>query len=553
MKEIVVAKIDDLENGEIRQIAVEDSQILLSRIQDKYYAVSAFCTHYGAPLETGILCGERIVCPWHNACFNAIGGQQLEPPGLDSLIAFDTRVEGDKVLVKVPDDVPQERSLEMAHYVPECDRRTLVILGAGIAGINAVEVLRQEGYQGKIILISGEEKLPYDRTKLTKNYLQGKAESDSLSLRSCEFYDTHDIELHFGKAVTNVDAIKKYLIFEDDSRLDFDALLIATGGKAKKLDVPGADLDNIFTIRQAEDVDSILATDAQQALVIGSSFIGMEAAASLTQQGLQVTVVSPSDVPFKKILGTELGKMFQKVHEDKGVKFIFGTKAVEFKGDGKVTTAILENGEEIATELVVVGIGVQPNTEFIKGIKLHEKDSSVLVNQYLQTQIQDIYAAGDIARFPYKPMEESVRIEHWRLAAQQGRIAGINMTGKKKLYSTDEIVPFFWSGQYDLKLRYAGHAEQWDEIYFDGDLDSHKFLAFYLKDNQVMAVAGIDRDREIAAISELMRLGRMPDAKAIKDKAIDWIDCTGGSRNGQTPRRRKAQGNADQKPQPINH
>ena len=259
----------------------------------------------------------------------------------------------------------------------------------------------------------------------------------------------------------------------------------------------------------------------------------MEAAASLTQQGLKVTVVSPSEVPFQKILGKELGKMFQKVHEENGVTFKFGTKATEFTGDGKVKNAILENGEKIATDLVIVGIGVEPNTSYLTGIELHEKDKSIPVNKYLQTENENIYAAGDIARFPYKPMGESTRIEHWRLAAQHGRMAAENMLAPKEgtsfktitqVQSASTIVPFFWSGQYNLKLRYVGHAEQWDEIKIDGDLDKQEFLAYYLKDDRIMAVAGIGRDKDIAAISELMRLQKMPDAAEVKDTAIDWIE-----------------------------
>ncbi|MEM7761795.1 MAG: FAD-dependent oxidoreductase [Cyanobacteria bacterium P01_A01_bin.40] len=524
MKEIAVAKTGDLQNGQMRQITIGDSQILLSKINDRFYAVSAFCTHNGAPLEKGILSGENIVCPWHNACFNAIAGQQLEPPGLDSLTAFNTRVEGDQILVKLPDEILPQRTLEMAQYIPECDRRTLVILGGGIAGINAVEVLRQKGYQGKIILISGESQLPYDRTKLTKNYLQGKADQDALTLRNREFYDEHDIELCLGQVVTKVDGLKKTLTFSDDSTLEFDSLLLATGGSPRRLDVPGADLANIFTIRQPGDVDSILATakDAKQALVIGSSFIGMEAVASLTQQGLAVTVISPRDVPFKKTLGDKLGKMFQNIHEKQGVTFNFGTKVTKFIGEEGVKQAVLENGDHIATDLVIVGIGVEPNTSYLEGIDLHEKDHSIPVNKYLQTEIEDIYAAGDIARFPYAPLGKSTRIEHWRLAAQQGRIAAANMMGKKRLQSVDEIVPFFWSGQYDFKLRYVGHAEQWDEVYIDGDLEQPEFLAFYYQDTQIMAVAGINRDRDLAAISELMRQQKMPNATTVKEQKIDW-------------------------------
>ncbi|WP_019503672.1 apoptosis inducing factor family protein [Pleurocapsa sp. PCC 7319] len=527
MKEIAVAKVNDLQNGQMQQIAVEDSQILLSKINDRFYATSAFCTHYGAPLETGILCGEKIVCPWHNACFNAIAGQQQEPPGLDSLATFATRVEGEQVLVKLPPEIPQQRTLEMAKCIPNTDDRTFIVLGAGAAGISAVEVLRQKGFQGQIVLISAEEKLPYDRTKLSKNYLQGKAKENSLSLRSCEFYAQHDIELRFGNAVTKVDALKKSLTFEDESVLEYDSLLLATGGKARNLDVPGVDLENIFTLRQPEDVNSILDVikDIQKVLVIGSSFIGMETAASLTQQGLEVTVVSPSNVPFEKVLGDKLGKMFQKLHEKHGVTFKFGSKVVEFTGENKVKHAVLDNGAKIATDLVIVGIGVEPNTSYLEGIKLVEQDHSIPVNEYLQTEIKDIYAAGDIAHFPYAPMGESTRIEHWRLAAQQGRIAAENMLHQDtdNRLTVSQIVPFFWSGQYDLKLRYVGHAEKWDEIHIDGDLDRAEFLAFYLQNNKIMAIAGVNRDRDIAAISELMRLQKMPDAATVKDQAINWV------------------------------
>ena len=524
MKEIAVARTDDLQNGEMQQIAVADSQILLSKINDKFYATSAVCTHNGAPLAKGILCQEKIICPWHNACFNAISGQQLEPPGLNSLAAFDVRVEGEQVLVKLPSEVSEQRTLAMARHVSQSNERTFVVLGAGAAGINAVEALRQSGFQGKVILVSAEKKLPYDRTKLSKNYLQGKAEADALSLRSCEFYDRYDIELRFGQEVTKVDALSKSLTFADGESLKFDSLLLATGGKAKQLDAPGIDLANIFTLRQPEDAEAILerVQDAKKAVIVGSSFIGMEAASSLIQQGLEVTVVSPSDVPFQKILGDELGKMFQKVHESKGVSFKFNSKATKFIGEKKVEYVVLENGDKLAADLVLLGIGVQPNTDYLEGIETSEKDQSICVNEYLQSEISDIYAAGDIATFPYAPMGESTRIEHWRLAAQHGRIAAANMLGKQELQSVAEVVPFFWSGQYDLKLRYVGHAEEWDHVYIDGDLDQREFLAFYLQNERVMAVAGINRDRDIAAISELMRQQKMPSANEIQN--LDWLN-----------------------------
>jgi apoptosis-inducing factor 3 len=530
MKEIAIAKVDELQNGQMQQIAVNDSQILLAKINDRFYATGAFCTHYGAPLAKGILSGETIVCPWHNACFNAIAGSQEQPPGLDSLATFPTRVEGEQVFVKLPEEIPQHRTLSMSKCVPSQDDRLFVILGAGAAGTAAVEKLRQKGFQGRIILVSAEEKLPYDRTKLSKKYLQGQVKEDSLPVRGCEFYEQHDLELRFGKAVTKVDAPNKLITFEDGLSLQYDSLLLATGGKARKLALPGSNLEGIFTIRQTEDVNAVLNTvkNAKQALIIGSSFIGMETAASLKQQGLEITVISPDDLPFEKVLGTELGKMFQKAHEQNGVTFKFGTKATKFTGNGKVESVVLDNGKAIATDLVIVGIGVEPNTNYVEGIQLNEKDRSIPVNEYLQTEIPEIYAAGDIARFPYAPMGDSTRIEHWRLAAQHGRIAAENMLfgdDSRIAPTVNDLVPFFWSEQYNLKLRYVGHAEQWDEIFIDGNLalDKPEFLAFYLQNNRVMAVAGINRDRDLAAISELMRQQKMPDGIAVKKTAINWI------------------------------
>ncbi|WP_304412753.1 NAD(P)/FAD-dependent oxidoreductase [Gloeocapsa sp. PCC 7428] len=221
------------------------------------------------------------------------------------------------------------------------------------------------------------------------------------------------MEVLLNKRVTRIDATTKIITFADDETMTYDSLLLATGGKPRQLDVEGADLENIFTLRSFADVEKILASaeNASRAVVIGSSFIGMEAAAGLAQKGLQVTVVSPSSVPFEKILGQEIGKLFQQVHEEQGVKFLFGTKAQKFEGNGKVEAVILENGDRLTTDLVVVGVGVQLATEFLEGVELHEKDRSVIVDEYL-CAADDLYAAGDIARYPDWRTGELTRVEH---------------------------------------------------------------------------------------------------------------------------------------------
>ncbi len=255
-------------------------------------------------------------------------------------------------------------------------------------------------------------------------------------------------------------------------------------------------------------------------MIIGAGFIGMEVAASLTQQGLEVTVVAPGEVPFEKVLGRSVGQMFQQVHEEKGVQFKLGCKAEAFKGGDSVEAVELDNGETLPADMVVVGIGVQPATDFVEGIELSEGDRSIPVNQYLQAA-PNVYAAGDIAQFPHFMTGEPVRIEHWRLAMQHGRIAACNMAGQTVPF---EAVPFFWTGQFDLKLRYVGHAENFDDVIIQGSLKEKSFLAFYVQAEQVLAVSGIGRDQDIAAISELMRLREMPAAATLKKTDIDWVE-----------------------------
>ncbi|MEH2168682.1 MAG: FAD-dependent oxidoreductase [Nostoc sp.] len=525
--EAVVANINDLNDGEMQQVSVGETEILLSRIDGKFYAVGAHCSHYKAPLAEGVLSGHHVVCPWHNAYYDVTTGDQQEPPGLDALSCYKVRIEGENVIVSVPEETKGLRSPTMAQFDPNVDGRTFAILGAGAAGVHAAETLRVAGYQGRIVMITQDNKLPYDRTKLTKDYFIGKTSAEEMPLRSPDFFKEHAIEVLLNKRVEQVQTTNKTIAFTDSDAgtssdsLTYDALLIATGGKPRQLDIPGADLQNILTLRSFNDTDRILTTIKQkgQAVVIGSSFIGMETAAGLSQHGLQVTVVSPDSVPFKKTLGEEIGKLFQQVHEENGVSFKFGRKAVQFEGSDKVEAVILDNGDRLKADIVIVGIGVQPATDFLQGIDLHPKDGSVVVDEYLRAA-DGIYAAGDIAHYPDWRTNESIRVEHWRIAAQQGRIAAQNMTGKAVKFKG---LPLFWTMQFDFPLRYIGHAQSWDEIIVDGDLQKQEFIAFYLKNNQVLAVATSHQDTETAAISELMRLNQMPTVDELRRGIVDLI------------------------------
>lgn len=513
----IVAQADDLKDGQMRQVSVGETEVLLTRVNGDFHALGATCTHYGAPLIRGVLKGERIVCPWHNACFHAQSGALLEPPGFDGLPCYPVQVKGQDVVVTVPQEQQSAQTPEMAAYDPEADSRVFVILGAGAAGSIAAETLRQDGFQGRVVMISSEDTLPYDRPKMSKQYLAGDPEeAEPFIWRSQHFYDQHGIELRLGQAVTQVDPSQKSITFVDHSTLSYDSLLLVTGGKPRFLRVPGAELENIFTLQSYKDAEQIIAAakPGSQVVVIGSSFIGMEAAASLRERQLTVTVVSPDSVPLEKILGAELGKVFQQEHQRHGVSFRLQTKATQFEGEGKVKTVVLETGDRLPADLVVIGIGVQPVTDYLTGVERNQ-DQSLSTNEHLQV-MEGLYAAGDIAQFPLdgKP----TRIEHWRLAAQHGRIAADNMSGKAVKFKG---VPFFWTGQFELKLRYVGHAKTWEEVIVDGDLAELKFIAYYIQNHQVVAVAGNQRNPEMTAISELMRLQQLPAVEQLRQGGFD--------------------------------
>ncbi len=520
-KELPLANTSDLRAGEMKEVSVGETRILLARVGDSFHAVSATCPHYGAPLVDGVLSGERIVCPWHHACFNVASGDLEEPPALDALVSYDTRVEGERIIVRLPDDANDRRSPSMAVCDTAADPRHFVIIGAGAAGYVAAQTLREEGFQGRITMITREDRAPYDRPNLSKEYLQGHAEPEWMPLRPDEFFDEHGIDLIRHKEVTHVDARSKTITFKDGETIAYDASLVATGGTPVRLNIPGSDLKNVCVLRSFADADSIisLASSLSRVVVVGASFIGMETAYSLRERGLEVTVVAPSSEPFEATLGPEVGALFRRLHESHGVKFKLGSIVYRFEGNHKVEAVVLDSGERIETDMVVVGAGVRPATSFLEGVALDES-GGVLVDSRLRAAV-GLYAAGDIACYPDPRAGGRVRIEHWRTAEQQGRVAARNMAGRDAPF---DGVPFFWTRQFDAGLLYVGHAASWDEIIYHGEVSSRDFLAFYLKDDRVLAVAGMNRDREMAAAEELMRLGHMLTHDQVKGADANLLD-----------------------------
>ncbi len=515
-----LARQNDLKDGDMKAVEVGGTEVLLTRTEGRVSALYARCTHYGAPLSEGVLSGARIVCPWHHACFSARTGELLEPPALDDLPQFEVTLGGDEIWVELPDDVPETASPAPVN-LDETDARVFVIVGAGAAGAAAAETLRRDGFRGRVVLV-GREGLPYDRTLLSKDYLSSEKTMGWIPLRGESFYDALGVAL-LTQTVTQIDPAAQQLTFEDGDTLHYDALLLATGSVPKPLTVPGAELGGVFYLRTLQDSQDLVAAAQEdaRALIIGASFIGMECAASLRERGLEVTVVTPDEVPFEGLFGREVGEMFRKLHEANGVAFVSGTKVAQLSGEDRVTHAVLEDGRDLPADLVVIGVGVGPKVPEIVGVALNN-DGSVSVDRFLRLtgNYGPVYAAGDLARYPDPFTGEAVRVEHWRLAMQHGRAAAHSMAGQEDAFTG---VPLFWTKQHGVGLRYVGHAESWDEVVIDGDLGAHEFLAYYLNKGKLRAVLGAQRDAELCVIEERFRLGTLPPVEDIRAHKVAWL------------------------------
>lgn len=519
MPRYLVAHRNDLKDGDLKAVQAGDTELVLVATRGHVHAYPAHCPHAGGPLAEGLLSGDRLMCPWHHACFAAHTGDLLEPLAQDALPRFDVVTEGDDLYAELPEgDVPESRTPTMTPP-DSADGRVFAILGAGAAGSAAAEALRQAGFAGRVVLVSEDAEPPYDRTVLSKGYL---GEPSDPALRDRDFYDANGLELHLNRTVARVDPAERSLRFADGEALRYDALLLATGSQPVPLEVPGAGLGGVFYLRTLSDAERVAesAGDGGRVVVVGGSFIGLECAASLRKKGLDVTVVMPGAVPFAKLLGNDVGEMFRAFHEEQGVTFVTGTKVAEFGGEERVSSVTLENGQTLPADLVVIGTGVKPALPELVGVAL-EDDGGVSVDGTLKLQGEHgpVYAVGDLAHFPDPRLGESVRVEHWRVAQQHGRAAAHAMLGETGAFNG---VPFFWTKQYGVSFRYVGHAPVWDECVIDGDVGERKFLAYYLKGNKVVAVFGVGRDPELCAAEEAMRLAVMPTASEVRGGPVAW-------------------------------
>ncbi|BFG79954.1 FAD-dependent oxidoreductase [Paraburkholderia terrae] len=480
--------LSEITDGAMLQGHAHGEPVLLVRRADELFAIGAVCTHYGAPLADGLLVDDTVRCPWHHACFSLRTGAALRAPALDAVARWRVEQQDGNVYVREKLMPVEPKSMPAVAGTP----RSIVIVGGGAAGHAAAETLRFEGYTGSITLLSADPSRPCDRPNLSKGFLAGTASAESNPLRPLAFFKAHRIDLKLDTSVAWLDTRSRHLQLVDGSRVAYDALLLATGTEPVQLEVPGANLPHVHYLRSLADSRAIVAAalTAKRAVVIGASFIGLEAAASLRARNVEVHVVAPDTVPMEKILGPEVGNFIRGLHERHGVTFHLGTTAISIDPRG----VQLGSGENLPADLVVVGIGVRPVISFAEKAGLLI-DRGIIVNSYLETSIPGIFAAGDIARWPDRLTGEHIRVEHWVVAERQGQTAARNILGQRKPF---DAVPFFWTEQYDFGLAYVGHAEHWDEVQFDGLLDAgtQDCTITYRRSGKKLAVAIVHRDLE---------------------------------------------------------
>ena len=477
---IALASIPD--GGKLVGVVGEED-VLLIRQGERFFAVGAACTHYSGPLAEGLVVGEELRCPWHHACFDLHTGEALHAPALNPISCWNVITENGRVFVRgKKTSVPQRPAIEQPS--------SIIIVGGGAAGLAAADMLRRKGYSGPLRIISADADAPYDRPNLSKDFLAGNAPDEWIPLRPAEWYAEQKIDLTLGDRVTELDAKAKRIRTHGGQVHEYDALLLASGADPVRIPVQGAEPSRVFYLRSFGDSKAIvrMASRSTRALVVGASFIGLEVAASLRARNLAVDVVSPHSIPMEKVLGPDLGKFVQSLHESHGVHFHLGKTVGSVKG----TRATLSDGTAIEADFLVVGVGVKPSIELAQRAGL-AIDKGIVVNDFLETSAPGVFAAGDAVRWPDPHSGRRIGVEHWVVAERQGQTAAKNMIGIRERF---DAVPFFWSQHYDVRINYVGHAEGWDSIKVDGDPGRGGCSANFITAGKRTALVTISRDLE---------------------------------------------------------
>jgi NADPH-dependent 2,4-dienoyl-CoA reductase/sulfur reductase-like enzyme/nitrite reductase/ring-hydroxylating ferredoxin subunit len=462
---------------------VGGESVLLSNFDDQLFAVGGSCTHYGGTLADGVTTGTGVRCPLHHACFDLRTGAALRGPALDPLDRWLVEIEGDRVFVrrKLEPEAAREQASEV---------QRILIVGGGAAGLSCAHELRRLGFDGAITMLSADSDPPCDRPNLSKDYLAGDMPEEWLWLRGDDWYSENRVELRLATEVQRVDSAARLVHCASGEQIPYDRLLIATGAEPNRLNLPGFDEPNVFTLRSVKDARALAghARAGARAVIIGASFIGLEAAAALRHRSVEVDIVSVEEVPLEHVFGKEIGRDLQALHERNGVRFHLSSVVSGFDG----RSLQIGSGEPISADFVLLAIGVRPRVALAEtaGTKL---ENGVVVDEHMETSIPGIYAAGDIAAYPEPISGERARIEHWVVAERQGQVAAANMIGHRKRFRS---APFFWTEQYGVPIRYVGRASGWDAATCEGDFESRSFAARYFLDGTHCATATVGRDRE---------------------------------------------------------
>ena len=477
----------DLSDGGMVLGQADGEDLILVRRGSEFFAIGVYCTHYHGPLADGLLVGEEVRCPWHHACFSLRTGEALRAPALDPVACWRVEKIGDKVFVREKLSQPLAKPAigsRNSKILPA----SVVIVGGGGAGLAAANMLRREGYDGIVTMISADDSAPYDRPNLSKDFLAGNAPDEWIPLRSPEYYPDRRIDLVLASPVSSLDIQQRSVALENGKTYEFGALLIATGAEPVRLRIEGATDSQIQYLRTFADSKAIVAkaASAKRVVVVGASFIGLEVAASLRARGIDVHVVAPGSQPLERVMGKEVGLFIRRLHEAHGVVFHLGETVRRI--DGRAVT--LSSGTIVDADFVVLGVGVRPAVALAEQAGL-TMDRGISVNEYLETSAPGVFATGDVARWPDPHSGDRIRVEHWVVAERQGQVAAKNILGQRVRFTA---APFFWSQHYDVTINYVGHAEKWDAVEIDGNLDAHDCAVTYKRGSRTLAVATISRD-----------------------------------------------------------
>ncbi len=457
--------------------------VLLTRRGELFFAVSATCTHYGAPLSEGLIHGDEVRCPSHHAAFNLRNGEAMDAPAFTGLTRFEVSRQGSRLFVGNAKDQPGTAP------EPIVTPSSVVIVGGGAAGFAAGEMLRRRGYRGPVKIFSADPDLPYDRPNLSKDYLAGNAPEEWIPLRPPEFYGERKLNVRTNTAVAAIDRAEKAVVLRDGTRHSYGALLLTPGASAARLPLPGAELPQVFTLRSLADARKLLATlpNEPRVVILGAGFVGLEAAAALRSRNVEVTVVAPETVPLERVVGKQVGNFLRNLHEKHGVRFRLGESPRQIS----TGVVVLSSGEPLAADVVLMAVGSRPETALAGSAGLEVTKRGIVVNELMQTNARDIWAAGDAACTPDPGTGALLRCEHWVVAQRQGQTAARNILGERIAFRGP---PFFWSVHYDVTLSYVGHAEAFEAATLHGSLDGRDAEVRYQQGGRTVAVLTVGRD-----------------------------------------------------------